>query len=66
MWMKDGKAINDDNEPNCIGAASHTLCITSMRTNDEGSYYCVVSNEAGSVQSNSARLTGIYIFTLSK
>ena len=34
-----------------------TLIITSMQSTDEGDYYCVVSNSAGSVTSRTAHLT---------
>lgn len=49
QWYKDGSAIS--------GETYATLCIKSASTSSEGSYYVIVKNTAGSVQSDSAALT---------
>jgi len=49
QWRKDGVAIS--------GATSSTFSITSSKTGDSGTYSVVVSNTAGSVTSNDARVT---------
>lgn len=52
-WIKDGEAIN--------GANSLTYNIGSVTSEHVGNYKCVVSNEAGSVESQVAKLSGVLI-----
>ncbi|MBO4715966.1 MAG: SUMF1/EgtB/PvdO family nonheme iron enzyme [Verrucomicrobia bacterium] len=49
QWFKDGKAIE--------GATDASYTISNAKKSDEGSYYVVVSNKAGSVTSDVATLT---------
>ena len=46
QWYFNGKAIE--------GATDSTLSFENMQTSASGSYYCVITNPAGSVQSSSA------------
>ena len=46
QWYFNGKAIE--------GATDSTLSFENMQTSASGSYYCVIKNPAGSVQSSSA------------
>ena len=49
QWWKDGVNLNDE-----IG---DELTVTISAPQDSGDYWCVVSNEGGSVTSDPARLT---------
>ena len=49
QWYKDTVAIS--------GATGATYSITGAATTDSGTYYVIVTNSAGSVQSNSVTLT---------
>jgi hypothetical protein len=49
QWRRNGA--------NVAGATSATLALTSVTTNQAGSYNCVVSNVAGSATSSAATLT---------
>ncbi|MCW3096232.1 MAG: uncharacterized protein JWL77_1850 [Chthonomonadaceae bacterium] len=49
QWYKDTVAIS--------GATSAGYSITTTATTDSGSYYVIVTNSAGHVQSNSVTLT---------
>ena|GEM_PF-1166565 len=49
QWYKNSTQIS--------GATNYFYTISSTATSDAGSYYCVVSNGCGSVQSNSSTLT---------
>lgn len=49
QWQKDGVTI--------LGATNSTLSLGPVVTNDSGTYVVVVSNTAGSVASNPAKLT---------
>ena len=49
QWKKDGKAIG--------GATDSSYIISSAKKSDEGSYTVTVSNSAGSVTSETAKLT---------
>ena len=44
QWYKDGVAID--------GATSSTLDLENIQTTNAGSYYCIITNPAGSVKSN--------------
>lgn len=59
QWVKDGEAITDNNCSNYKGATSHKLHITPLKSENKGSYYRVISSEAGSVKSKSAVVKGI-------
>ncbi|MCW3052825.1 MAG: hypothetical protein JWN14_1995, partial [Chthonomonadales bacterium] len=48
QWYKDTVAIS--------GAPSATYSIPSSATTDSGTYYVIVTNSAGSLQSNSVTL----------
>ncbi len=48
QWYKDAAEIS--------GATGSSLNLSNLQPDDAGSYYCVVSNSCGSVQSNSAIL----------
>lgn len=48
-WYKNNTLIN--------GATNYFYTISSTSPNDAGIYYCVISNDCGTVQSNSATLT---------
>ena len=45
------------NKIDIVGATSNALIISSVTKTDEGTYCCVVSNTAGPVTSDPARLT---------
>ena len=49
QWYKDGRAIS--------GATGSSYTISSAKKSDEGSYYVIVRNNAGSVTSNTVTLT---------
>ena len=49
QWYKDGRAIS--------GATGSSYTINSAKKSDEGSYYVIVRNNAGSVTSNTVTLT---------
>ena len=49
QWYKDGRAIS--------GATGSSYTIGSAKKSDEGSYYVIVRNNAGSVTSNTVTLT---------
>ncbi|MHC4796835.1 MAG: immunoglobulin domain-containing protein, partial [Planctomycetota bacterium] len=55
QWQKDGGNLSNGGD--ISGATSTTLQIANAETADEGNYRCVVSNAAGSVNSNTASLT---------
>ena len=58
-WMKDEEAITDDNLPNCNGANTPTLHISSLSPDyHEGMYKCVVNFEDASIASETANLKG--------
>lgn len=54
QWKKDGSSLSDSG--NISGATTATLTITNAQASNEGSYTCYVSNEAGNITSNAARL----------
>jgi hypothetical protein len=54
-WLKNGQPIYDDFR--ITGANLPTLSFSSFCKEDEGAYSCLVRNNLGSVQSNSASLT---------
>ena len=56
QWYKDGELITPDTHPYCDGAMTPTLKIRAVLTEYEGTYSCLVSNEAGSIESDSAQL----------
>ena len=50
--------IGSGSFPNKVtGINSNTLVIPNVRSSDDNTYTCVVSNRGGSVSSNAARLT---------
>lgn len=49
QWYKDGVAIN--------GATSSTYSKLSSVNSDAGTYYCIISNDNGSIQSNSCTVS---------
>jgi hypothetical protein len=56
QWRKNGTSIND--EPGHFsGSQTATLVIVNVSDADEAAYSCLVSNVAGDVVSNDARLT---------
>lgn len=55
QWYKDGNMISND--AYFQGANSNQLSISSVNSNHEGQYYCEVSNNFGSVVSNSINFT---------
>lgn len=55
QWQKNG--VNIINGGHYSGATTSTLAITGASSSDSGQYRCMVSNEYGSVESNSATLT---------
>ena len=56
QWYKDGELVTYDTHPYCDGAMTPTLKIRAVLTEYEGTYSCLVSNEAGSIESDSAQL----------
>ena len=56
QWCRDEEGITRDSHPYCTGELTDTLHIKAVLTEYEGSYKCVVSNEDGSVESQSAQL----------
>lgn len=55
-YVEDDDDIELSDDGNISGSESDTLTISSVQSADEGYYYCVVSAEALSVQSNLAPL----------
>lgn len=55
QWQKDGVSLN--NGGRISGAASPTLQITSITTDDQGQYRCVVSKDQNTATSRAASLT---------
>ena len=53
-WMQNGSALPSDGR---YMAVNETLTIRGVSVSDVGNYHCLVSNAAGSVTSNPARLT---------
>ena len=56
QWHKDCELITPDTHSYCDGAMTPTLKIRAVLTEYEGTYSCLVSNEAGSVETESAQL----------
>ena len=52
-WKKNGEDIID---PECTGATTQILTIHSFSQAQEGNYFCIVSNNQKSVQSEPANL----------
>lgn len=52
QWQKDGV--------NVPGAHSATYYISSVRESDEGMYWCIVSNVAGTITSIASNVTGTH------
>lgn len=63
-WIKDGVALFNEMLPNCTGVDTSTLTITSFTAEHEGRYKCVVSSIAGSVESNTVKLTGKTLYII--
>ena len=57
-WIKDGDACFGENLSHCTGSNTPSLHISAFSQSHEGRYKCVVSNKAGSVESNSVTLSG--------
>jgi len=55
QWQKNGQDISDTGR--ITGAATGTLSITGLQTNDAGEYRLIVTNSYGVVTSEVARLT---------
>ena len=55
QWIKDNKPIKD--LPNCTGIDTPTLIITSLLSEHQGRYKCVIKDEDESMESNSATLS---------
>ena len=53
-WMQNGSALPSDDR---FVAINETLTIRGVNVSDVGNYSCLVSNAAGNVTSNPARLT---------
>ena len=49
QWVQNGKPIP--------GATEETFTIEEVTKEHEGDYMCIVSNDAGEVESNSAKVT---------
>ena len=58
QWIKDEEDITSEKYHNCDGHDSHTLNISSLLPEHNGSYKCRVSTEYYSVISNAAELKG--------
>ena len=54
QWYKDNNALVDGG--NVLGATTSTLSISSATSNDEGWYYCEISNVCGNELSDSAHV----------
>ena len=55
QWIKDGSNLIDGG--NISGATTSTLSVSNATSNDEGWYWCAVSNQCGNVTSDSAQVT---------
>lgn len=56
-WMKDGEAVIPDSRRTIVTTASQsTLTIAHVSAADEGGYWCVITNQAGPVTSDTAYL----------
>ena len=55
-WQKNGADLNPLPE-GVSGEATNTLRIKNVAKSHEGTYSCIVSNEAGPIPSNPAQLT---------
>ena len=53
-WMQNGSALPSDRR---FMAVNEMLTIQNVNVSDVGDYSCLVSNAAGNVTSNAARLT---------
>ena len=56
-WFKDGEIITSDVHPYCDNYDTPHLVISPLMPEYEGRYKCRVSNEAGYVESNDAKLS---------
>ena len=63
-WIKDEKAIEDDQFPTFTGIRSSKLCISSFMPECEGKYWCKVTNEDSALMSHSAELKGTVYFEM--
>ena len=59
-WIKDGDAYFGEKLSHCTGSNTSSLHISAFSPSHEGRYKCVVSNKAGSVESNTVTLSGEY------
>ena len=56
QWSRDGQDITHMTHSYCKGATTSTLYIRAVAEEHEGRYNCAVSNDIGSVDSESAEL----------
>ena len=63
-WLKDREDIDETLYPNCSGVDSAELTITPFSSEYEGSYSCLVKDEAGQeIESNPVDIKGTLLCT---
>ena len=61
-WLKDKEDIDETKYPNCSGVDTATLTITPFSSEYEGSYSCLVKDEAGQeIESTPINVKGILL-----